>query len=136
MLWRPWQVLVSIQSIIMVSKPYFNEPGYAEEEGTAAGEERSREYNENIRLATMRHAMRDILRRPPYGMEAMVKRHFVLLKPLLLRQLARWMSECKADKARAAMEKAYVEIFELIDKYEKEDGAAGSSAGGDAMEIS
>jgi len=29
------QVLVSIQSIIMVSKPYFNEPGYAEEAGTA-----------------------------------------------------------------------------------------------------
>ena len=56
----------------MVSKPYFNEPGYAEEEGTAAGEERSREYNENIRLATMRHAIRDPLRRPPYGMEALV----------------------------------------------------------------
>ena len=42
----------------MVAKPYFNEPGYAEEEGTATGEERSRDYNENIRVATMKHAMR------------------------------------------------------------------------------
>ena len=59
------QVLVSIQSIIMVPKPYFNEPGYAEEAGTPAGEERSREYNENVRLYTMRFAIRDMLRHPP-----------------------------------------------------------------------
>ena len=51
------QVLVSIQSIIMVPKPYFNEPGYAEEEGTPAGEQRSREYNDNLRAATLRHAV-------------------------------------------------------------------------------
>ena len=51
------QVLVSIQSIIMVPKPYFNEPGYAEEAGTPAGEERSREYNENVRHHTMHLAI-------------------------------------------------------------------------------
>jgi len=122
------QVLVSIQSIIMVPKPYFNEPGYAEEEGTAAGEERSREYNENIRLATMRHAMRDTLRRPPAGMESLVRQHFVHLKPLLMRQLARWMDECRAERNRAAMERAYAEIMALIEEAEKGVGAAGSSA--------
>ena len=60
------QVLVSIQSIIMVPKPYFNEPGYAEEAGTPAGDQRSREYNDNLRVATLRHAVRDMLRPPPY----------------------------------------------------------------------
>ena len=54
---------------IQVSKPYFNEPGYEASAGTPAGEERSRDYNENIRLHTMRHAMRDMLKRPPYGLE-------------------------------------------------------------------
>ena len=79
----------------MVSKPYFNEPGYEASAGTPAGEERSRDYNENIRLHTMRHAMRDVLRRPPYGMESVVRKHFLLTRPLLERQLARWLDECK-----------------------------------------
>ncbi|KOO24061.1 baculoviral iap repeat-containing protein 6 [Chrysochromulina tobinii] len=109
------QVLVSIQSIIMVSKPYFNEPGYADEEGTPAGEQRSREYNEHIRLAAMRHAMRDMLRRPPRGFEEVVRRHFVLNRPLLERQCAAWLGECVAPQNRVAMEKAYVEIVELIE---------------------
>ena len=50
----------------MVPKPYFNEPGYAEEAGTPAGDQRSREYNDNLRVATLRHAVRDMLRPPPY----------------------------------------------------------------------
>jgi len=117
------QVLVSIQSIIMVSKPYFNEPGYADEEGTPAGNERSREYNENIRLASMRHAMRDMLRRPPAGFEQLVRRHFVMVRPLLERQCAAWLSECKNDSTRAQMERAYTEILQLIDAAEAAEKA-------------
>jgi len=52
-------VLVSIQSIIMVVKPYFNEPGYAEEQGTPVGESQSKKYNDEIRLYTLRHAVRE-----------------------------------------------------------------------------
>jgi len=40
-----WQVLVSIQSLILVPEPYFNEPGYEQEIGTEAGEKHSAEYN-------------------------------------------------------------------------------------------
>jgi len=39
------QVLVSIQSLILVPEPYFNEPGYEQEIGTEAGEKHSAEYN-------------------------------------------------------------------------------------------
>ena len=123
------QVLVSIQSIIMVSKPYFNEPGYADEEGTPAGEERSREYNENIRLAAMRFAMRDTLKRPPRGFEDVVRRHFVLNRPLIERQCAAWLHECIKPQNRAAMEKAYTEILALIDQAE---GKGDSSGAGEA----
>jgi len=125
------QVLVSIQSIIMVAKPYFNEPGYADEEGTPAGEERSREYNENIRLATMRHAIRDMLRRPPRGFEDVVRNHFEQTRPLLQRQLAAWLHECVKPQNRAAMEKAYTEIFAMLDEGAA-GGAAVASAGDDA----
>ena len=101
------QVLVSIQSIIMVPKPYFNEPGYAEEEGTPAGEQRSREYNDNLRAATLRHAVRDMLRRPPAGFEAIVRSHFRLLRPLLERQIKRWVTEAQTDSTREGMLRTY-----------------------------
>lgn len=40
-----FQVLVSIQSLILVAEPYFNEPGYEQEIGTEQGDKHSSEYN-------------------------------------------------------------------------------------------
>ena len=122
------QVLVSIQSIIMVPKPYFNEPGYAEEEGTPAGEQRSREYNDNIRLATLRHAVRDMLRRPPAGFEQIVHNHFKLLRPVLERQVKRWVGEALHDKTREAMLRTYAELQPLLDKLDAAAPAAAAPA--------
>jgi hypothetical protein len=47
-----FQVFVSIQSLIFVEKPYFNEPGYESTMNTPKGEQQSRLYNEVIRCAT------------------------------------------------------------------------------------
>ena len=47
------QVLVSIQSLILVDEPYFNEPGYQKSEGTQRGTTESQLYNANIRRYTM-----------------------------------------------------------------------------------
>lgn len=44
------QVLVSIQSLILIPKPYFNEPGYEASMNTVDGKRRSDSYNENIEL--------------------------------------------------------------------------------------
>lgn len=44
------QVLVSIQSLILIPKPYFNEPGYESSMHSADGKKRSDSYNENIQL--------------------------------------------------------------------------------------
>lgn len=43
------QVLISIQSMILISDPYFNEPGFESSMTTTAGKEQSRAYNENLR---------------------------------------------------------------------------------------
>lgn len=59
------QVLVSIQSLILVSEPYFNEPGYERSRGTPSGTASSREYDANIRQATAKWAMLEMLRNPP-----------------------------------------------------------------------
>ena len=40
-----FQVLVSVQSLILVPEPYFNEPGFEQEIGTEAGKRHSQEYN-------------------------------------------------------------------------------------------
>lgn len=58
------QVLVSIQSLIFVSEPYFNEPGYERSRGTPTAMQNSREYDANIRAATVRWAMLNQLRNP------------------------------------------------------------------------
>lgn len=58
------QVLVSIQGLILNTKPYFNEPGYARMNGSAAGEKRSLEYNEDTFILSLR-TMVYIMRRPP-----------------------------------------------------------------------
>lgn len=58
------QVLVSIQGLILNTKPYFNEPGHAPTSGSVAGEKRSLQYNEStfiLSLQTMMYSMK----RPP-----------------------------------------------------------------------
>jgi baculoviral IAP repeat-containing protein 6 len=63
------QVAVSIQSLIFVPNPFFNEPGFEALIGTPAGDSRSGKYNQNIRLRTMQWAMNDIIRNPPEHFE-------------------------------------------------------------------
>ena len=58
------QVLVSIQSLILVSEPYFNEPGYERSRGTPSGNKNSRDYDVNIRQATVKWAMLEQIRNP------------------------------------------------------------------------
>ena len=58
------QVLVSIQGLILNTKPYFNEPGYAHMSGSAVGETRSLLYNEEAFILSLR-TMMYMMRRPP-----------------------------------------------------------------------
>lgn len=61
---HPLQVLVSVQSLILVAEPYFNEPGYERSRGTPSGTQSSREYDGNIRQATVKWAMLEQMRNP------------------------------------------------------------------------
>lgn len=57
------QVLVSIQALVLNSKPYFNEPGYSRTANTPQGERNSLAYNEEIFLLSCK-TMVYSLRRP------------------------------------------------------------------------
>ena len=48
-------MLLSIQSLILVDKPYFNEPSYEASIGTPHGDEASRQYNMPVRENNIRY---------------------------------------------------------------------------------
>ena len=103
------QVLVSIQSLILVPQPYFNEPGYQIHAGSEEGRRRSEIYDDAIHLHTIRLAMLAHLRRPPAGFEEVISRHFAVLAEPLLEQGMEWArcarsEEMSRDIAAAASE--------------------------------
>ncbi|CAH8374867.1 unnamed protein product [Eruca vesicaria subsp. sativa] len=69
------QVLVSLQGLVLNSKPYFNEAGYDKQIGTAEGEKNSLGYNENAFLLSCK-TMMYLMRRPPKDFEELIKDHF------------------------------------------------------------
>lgn len=75
---RMLQVLVSIQSLILVPEPYFNEPGYEREIGTKQGERRSLEYSMPVRENCIRWAMIENLQNPPHEFREVIMEHFRL----------------------------------------------------------
>jgi len=91
------QVLVSIQSLILVPDPFFNEPGYEKDIGTIHGSFRSSLYNFNIREGCVRWAMVNQLRKPPIGFEEIIRNHFRMRKKAIWKEFAKWRSEAGVD---------------------------------------
>ncbi|PAA58569.1 hypothetical protein BOX15_Mlig022576g4 [Macrostomum lignano] len=84
------QVLVSVQGLILVEEPLFNEPGY--EKGTQAAAVKSREYNE---LAVVRTAqsMASLVSSPPDTFAAEVGRYAETRLRSYADQLADWLAD-------------------------------------------
>ncbi|GFY99044.1 ubiquitin-conjugating enzyme 25 [Actinidia rufa] len=82
------QVLVSIQALILNAEPFFNEPGFAGMQGKPEGEMRSKAYNEDVFILSLK-TMMYTLRRPPKHFENLVADYFRL-------QAHDILSACKA----------------------------------------
>lgn len=91
------QVLVSIQSLILIEQPYFNEPGFESAIGTETGELKSEQYNQKIRTATSNWAIKDMIQNPPNGFEEIIKNHFKMKKDNIKKMLSHW-SNISNDK--------------------------------------
>eukprot|EP00793_Prasinoderma_coloniale_P001886 PRCOL_00007249-RA len=89
------QVFVSVQSLIFVPEPYFNEPGYEGIMGTPSGDIKSRAYNDQIRVATVKWAIIDALEKPMAGTEAFVRAHFKAKRDEVLRTVGEWVDDAK-----------------------------------------
>lgn len=86
------QVLVSIQALIFVNEPYFNEPGYESSKNTPYGVQRSEAYNLNIRQHTLKFAIMEQLQKasthPIFG--NIIRDHYAIKKDLIIQQLRHW----------------------------------------------
>lgn len=92
--WTPgvstmFQVLLSIQGLILNAKPYFNEPGYERSSGSANGENKSLQYNERTLILSLK-TMVYTMKKPPkvllYSL-AIQCYHYILKVTILTRLL-------------------------------------------------
>ncbi|XP_069681648.1 baculoviral IAP repeat-containing protein 6-like [Periplaneta americana] len=115
------QVLISIQSLILVPEPYFNEPGYEALLGTDKGRRYSQSYSEDILVNTIMHAMVSQLRRPSSGFEDVVRTHFRIKRKRILKEIKGHMKSYNNTKA---LQKAYESLRVELDKLKDETAAA------------
>ena len=87
------QVLVSVQSLIFVPDPYFNEPGFEKNMHSRESQHKSYQYNQNIRVECARWAMLNALQHPTPGLEETIRTHFRLKKEHILKQCKVWLQE-------------------------------------------
>ncbi|XP_065337080.1 (E3-independent) E2 ubiquitin-conjugating enzyme isoform X2 [Cloeon dipterum] len=84
------QVIVSIQGLILVSEPYFNEAGYEKQKGSQQGRENSRMYNEMVVLKQVQ-ALTKMLLQPPSVFKEEVLYHFKHQAYFLIDRLEGWL---------------------------------------------
>jgi ubiquitin-conjugating enzyme E2 O len=106
--WQPrvstlLQVLLSIQALVLVHQPYFNEPGYEAQRGSAEGQRNSRSYNEFARLLSL-EALVAAARRPVLGLVKELEYHFKRVGPGVLEEAQRQArGECEGFSAGFSM---------------------------------
>ncbi|CAD8161015.1 unnamed protein product [Paramecium octaurelia] len=88
-----WQILVSIQAMVMSEYVYFNEPGWESSMGTVDGEKNNRGYCNIVKLANIRYAMIEQLQKPPAGFEEVIQKSFYLRKDVIIKEVQQWIDE-------------------------------------------
>ena len=91
--------------------PYFNEPGWENDRNTRRGQTASSNYNARLHPQTVRWAMLDALRAPAPEFADTVRRHFVLQRDAIQRQLAQWnVPKASVDELMRAIDKAKAQV--------------------------
>eukprot|EP00903_Cladosiphon_okamuranus_P008073 g7787.t1 len=87
------QVLISIQSLIFVAEPYFNEPGFEGQLGTPQGRAASSSYNSRIRNGTLMVGIVEALEKNSGAMADVKRTHFRLMKGQIIRTARAWLND-------------------------------------------
>ncbi|KAI7841707.1 hypothetical protein COHA_004574 [Chlorella ohadii] len=85
------QVLISIQSLILVDEPWYNEPGYEQH----TDDSRSSAYSAALMPSTIKWAMLDHLQHTPEYFKDVIQQHFRLRGDYILENCRRWVAWCR-----------------------------------------
>jgi ubiquitin-protein ligase len=91
-----FQILVSIQSQILIDEPFFNEPGYEKQIGTQTGIKNSKDYNDNIRQYNLDYAINGLIEgvlesKSSYGeFENIIRNYFKYKRDRIIGILNKW----------------------------------------------
>ena len=113
------QVIISIQSLIFVNEPFFNEPGYERSMGTPDGTRQSDAYNRQIVEYTVRYAMLEQLRKPNLVFRDAIFEHFKRRRTYILGPLKdRFLKEAGDPKSepRKLLEGLFKELQGELEK--------------------
>ncbi len=84
------QLFVSIQSLILIDHPYFNEPGYQSSYGSPSGMAASAKYNGEVKLNNIKWAIIDTINNPDPCFADVIKAHFAFKKDQILNMALEW----------------------------------------------
>lgn len=84
------QLFVSIQGLILVREPYFNEAGYMNQRGTPEGLENSRLYNE-MAVVKLVQSMNQMLANPPEAFASEIRDHIKITSGAFTSRLKEWI---------------------------------------------
>eukprot|EP01059_Diplonema_ambulator_P005011 TRINITY_DN14746_c1_g1_i1.p1 TRINITY_DN14746_c1_g1~~TRINITY_DN14746_c1_g1_i1.p1 ORF type:complete len:1393 (+),score=505.03 TRINITY_DN14746_c1_g1_i1:42-4220(+) len=107
------QIALSIQSMILVPDPYFNEPGNEAHQNTTEGAKWSAEYNEGLRLGTLRYAILANIKSPPSGCETLFAEYFKEMAPVILATAHKWTAEASTAR-RSKFLKVLEQLHEVL----------------------
>ena len=110
------QVLISIQSLILIDQPFFNEPGYEREMNTSIGQSKSKTYNNNIQYENIRWGMINQILNPPNGYEEVVKNHFKLKHNDIIKVIDKWILESDENNKSKMINEA-TQLKELLNNF-------------------
>ena len=99
--------------MILVPDPYFNEPGNEGSKNTTEGDKWSADYNEGLRLGTLRHGILGNLRSPPQGCEKIIEDYYRQLAPVVISTAARWTEEASSAR-KGKFQKLLGELVALL----------------------
>lgn len=101
-----FQIIVSIQSQILIDEPFFNEPVYERQIGTQSGIKNSKDYNDNIQQYNLDYAINGLIEgvvesKSTYPeFENIIRNYFKYKRDRIIGILNKWEQEFTDDKRK------------------------------------
>lgn len=125
--WNPatstfFQLLVSIQSQILIEEPFFNEPGYESQIGKESGKKNSKDYNDNIRQYNLDYAINNLIEgvvesKSDYPeFDSIIRNYFKFKRERIITILNKWESDYNDTNKKSKFTKSKNKFVELSSK--------------------